>query len=55
MDETRSAQTPDRSGMPEDSGAAEDAEGLPPEAIEEAQRWDDVPVQEPEESTGIDV
>lgn len=28
---------------------------IPREALEEARRWDDVPMDEPEESTGVDV
>ncbi|HEX2193811.1 MAG TPA: hypothetical protein VHK63_02480 [Candidatus Limnocylindria bacterium] len=42
--------------MPGDE-AAHEAGGttdLPEEAVDEVRRWEDVPVQEPEESTGID-
>jgi hypothetical protein len=50
----------DEEGRPpagEDDAPAGDpaTDDIPPEAIEEARRWSDVPVEEPEESTGIDV
>ena len=34
---------------------ADDVDQLPAEAVEEARRWQDVPMDEPEESTGTDV
>jgi hypothetical protein len=52
MDETPRSEQPVDSDTAEESEAVDD---LPPEAVEEAQRWEDVPGQEPEESTGIDV
>ncbi len=42
----------DRIETPESSG---DVDEIPPEAVEEARRWEDVPMDEPEESTGTDV
>ncbi len=39
--------------LPPDQGHEGD-EDLPPAAVEEARRWDEVPVEDPEESTGID-
>jgi hypothetical protein len=38
-----------------DAEAAADSGEFPPEAIEEARRLNDLPEQDPEESTGIDV
>ena len=52
MDETPRSERPVDPDMAEQTDAVDD---LPPEAVEEAQRWEDIPVQEPEESTGIDV
>ena len=40
--------------LPPDEGRDPSDDDLPPEAVEEARRWEDVPVQDPEESTGID-
>jgi hypothetical protein len=38
-----------------DAEAAADSGEFPPEAIEEARRLNDLPEQDPEDSTGIDV
>lgn len=38
-----------------DEGLMPEEDPLPPEAVEEARRWKDVPMQNPEDSTGIDV
>jgi hypothetical protein len=52
MDEERPPSAADDDAVAGDQAATED---IPPEALEEARRWADVPVEEPEESTGIDV
>ena len=39
--------------LPPDEDTETD-EDLPEAAVEEARRWGDVPVEDPEESTGID-